>query len=247
MKNMKVTPELAEVCGIHAGDGYLRGGEKNRWELDISGNVEEKEYYDLHVKKLLKIIFGIKIHCRLFPARNTYGFVIRDKSIIKFMHDLGFPYGAKSISVKIPNKIMSSNDSNLLSRFLRGLFDTDGGVHFRKSYGKTYTEFKKTHNHYPIIRFTTISRQLYDHIKKSLEILGFGKVGEYSYIPKKPNENKVYEVTLYGPEKTERFFNIVSPKNPTKLSRFLLWKKIWHCPSHLTHAQRKEMFKKPVN
>ncbi len=140
---MKITPELAEVCGIHAGDGYLRGGIKNRWELDISGHVEEKEYYDLHIKNLFEKVFRINIHCRFFPGRNTYGFVIRDKDIIKFMHDLGFPYGAKSTIVKVPDKIMNSNDSVLLSRFLRGLFDTDGSVHFRRSYGKKYTEFKK--------------------------------------------------------------------------------------------------------
>ena len=49
---------LAEICGIHAGDGYLRGGEGNsRWELDISGSVEEKEYYDLHVKRLFEKVF----------------------------------------------------------------------------------------------------------------------------------------------------------------------------------------------
>ncbi|MEK6812969.1 MAG: hypothetical protein AABX86_02525 [Nanoarchaeota archaeon] len=142
-KKMKITPELAEVCGIHAGDGYLRGGIKNRWELDISGHVEEKEYYDLHIKNLFEKVFRINIHCRFFPGRNTYGFVIRDKDIIKFMHDLGFPYGAKSTIVKVPDKIMNSNDSVLLSRFLRGLFDTDGSVHFRRSYGKKYTEFKK--------------------------------------------------------------------------------------------------------
>ena len=39
----ELSPELAEICGIHAGDGYLRSNE-HRIELDISGNVEEKEY-----------------------------------------------------------------------------------------------------------------------------------------------------------------------------------------------------------
>ena len=36
-----ISPELAEICGIHAGDGYLRGKD-HRKELDISGNIEEK-------------------------------------------------------------------------------------------------------------------------------------------------------------------------------------------------------------
>ena len=65
-----LTPELAEICGIHAGDGYLRGGGRH-WELDISGNVEEKDYYDSHITKLFKNAFGINLICKFFPSRNT--------------------------------------------------------------------------------------------------------------------------------------------------------------------------------
>lgn len=39
---IELTPELAEICGIHIGDGYMRRRGK-RYELDISGGLEEKE------------------------------------------------------------------------------------------------------------------------------------------------------------------------------------------------------------
>jgi len=73
-----ISPELAEVCGIHAGDGYLRNDGKRK-EWDISGNVEEKEYYDNHVIPLFNKTFSLNIKGRFFPHRNTYGFVIRDR------------------------------------------------------------------------------------------------------------------------------------------------------------------------
>lgn len=51
--NIKINIELAEICGIHVGDGYLRNDGRRR-EFDISGSIEEKEYYDWHVIPLFK-------------------------------------------------------------------------------------------------------------------------------------------------------------------------------------------------
>jgi len=99
---------LSELCGIHAGDGYLRNDGK-RAELDISGNVEEKRYYQYYVSHLILKIFGIKQNTRYFRSRNTYGLVLRDKKVIEFFHHLGFPYGKKSTIVKIPKFIKKKN------------------------------------------------------------------------------------------------------------------------------------------
>ena len=79
-----------------------------------------------------------------------------------------------------------------------------------------------------------------------LEKLEFGKVGFYSYKPKKQTENIKYTVTIYGPNKANKFFELVGSKNPVKSSRFLLWNKIGHCPANSTLAQRLEMLKKDV-
>ena len=107
LNNIKELHKLAEICGIHAGDGYLRSKNYHN-ELDISGSLEEKEYYDYHVSSLFKDVFNININNRHFQSRNTYGFVIRDKEIIRFMHSLGFPYGKKTLTVKIPDFILNN-------------------------------------------------------------------------------------------------------------------------------------------
>ena len=53
---MKITPELAEIFGIHVGDGYLRYHGRTK-ELDISGSYEEKSYYDNHMIPLFNKTF----------------------------------------------------------------------------------------------------------------------------------------------------------------------------------------------
>lgn len=243
--SFKFSPELAEICGIHAGDGYLRN-DGQRAELDISGNIEEKDYYNLHVKELMNKVFGLNVQCKLFQSRNTYGFVIRHKEVIEFINSLGFPYGNKSTIVQVPNRILESKDEKIVAGFLRGLFDTDGCVHFWKRNSGKYGEFKKTHHYYPFIKFSTVSKELNNQVKTLLEVLGFGKIGLYIYKPKKLNENTRYVLTIYGPNKTNKFFEIIGSKNQVKLSRFLLWRKIGHCPAHSTLAHRLEMLKKEV-
>ncbi len=238
---IKLTPELAEACGIHAWDGYLRDDGKRR-ELDISGSIEEKDYYDIYVVPLFEKLFDIKIVPKIFASRGTYGFVIRDKKIIRLFHDLGFPYGSKSTVVKIPRLIMESKNSLLSSNFLRGLFDTDGCLSFQKRISGKYSKFKKTHNYYPSIKFEIVSKNLNDEITLLLQELGF-RIKNYSYNPKKPNENIRYSSVMYGKDETNKFILLIGSRNPVKLSRFLVWKKTGFCQAGLTYKERLEILK----
>lgn len=244
--NIKLSPELAEICGIHVGDGYLRGPNK-RAELDISGNIEEKGYYDNHVRKLFEKAFGIKIQCKFFKSRNTYGFVVRDRKNIQIMHELGFPYGNKSTIIQVPKIIKESTDKLLISSFLRGYFDTDGCLFLLKRGKSKYGLFKKTHHYYPIIRFSSVSKNLHAEIKELLSKLGFERMRDYIYKSKNPNENLKYIIVLYGRDKSNKFFREIGSKNPVKLSRFLVWEKLGHCPAHTTLKQREEMLKSAEN
>jgi len=144
-----MTPELAEICGIHAGDGYLRH-RITKIELEIGGSKEEKEYYDGHVIPLINNFFKLNITGK-FYVKGTYGFVTTNPNF-RILNDLGFPYGKKSLVVQAPRVILESNNKLLYVRFLRGLFDTDGCIHFKnRKTGKNYCDFKRKYNYYPII------------------------------------------------------------------------------------------------
>ncbi|MBW3000893.1 hypothetical protein KY341_03375 [Candidatus Woesearchaeota archaeon] len=230
---------MAEICGIHVGDGYLRN-DGRRKELDISGGYEEKEYYDTHVIPLFNKVFNPDIKGRFFPSRSTYGFVIRDIKVIKFMHEqIGFPYGSKSLIIGVPKFIRE--DISLIPYFLRGYFDTDGCLNFTKQYGN-YSEFNKTRHCYPRIIFSTVSSKLFKDLQKVLILVGF-KLSIYNYQPKRGNENLRYIIALYGKTNLNAWLNMIGMKNPTKYSKFLIWKKFGFCPSNTNSQQRRRILK----
>ena len=236
---MILNRELAEICGIHAGDGYLRNDGKRK-ELDISGNYEEKEYYDFHVIPLFNKFFKVQTKGKYFPHRNTYGFVIRNPNIIKFMHKLGFPYGNKSLNLKLPSFILENQSFKL--RFLRGYFDTDGHLGFAKKYGQSYAKFKRTRHCYPRLMFSTVSKPLANNLKKIFNELNFNYV-HFHYMPKKSTENLRYRFDINGVSNLKKWIHSIGIKNPTKYSRFLIWKKHGFCPTNITYPQRLNILK----
>ncbi len=232
-----VTPELAELCGIHAGDGYLRLRERNRGEVQISGHIEEKDYYDKHVIPLVNNLFELNIKGKFF-RNNLYGFVCYQKILRNVLISLGFPLGNKSSVVKVPKEIINSEDEEILCRFLRGLFDTDGNLSFRKSYAGI-NSFNKKYNHYPKITITTISKDLAEDIIKILHKLDF-LFNYHSRDSKKEKEKRKYIISISGIDGLERWMRLVGMKNSVKLSRYFIWKKFGFCPTNLTLKQREE-------
>lgn len=232
-------PDLAEICGIHAGDGYLRN-DSRRHELDVSGGFEEKEYYDYHVVPLFEKVFGLKIQGRYFESRRTYGFVIRDRKVVNFMLSLGFPNGYKTLTVKAPDFIMQSRNLDIIYRFIRGLFDTDGCLNFCKKAGSNYLKLEKERHCYPRIQFSSCSNFLIMDLVSLLKKTGF-TFRQTIENRNKLNRNTRYLVWLYGYHNLENWMYNIGIKNTSKFSRFLVWKKFNFCPSNTTFEQRKQM------
>jgi hypothetical protein len=233
-----MNPEIAEICGIHAGDGYLRS-KKSRNEWDVSGSFEEREYYDTHVLPLVNTIFNLDLKGKYFPSRGTYGFVIRNKELVSYIHGvLGFPYGNKSTIVETPSFVFG--DNQLMIGFLRGIFDTDGHFSCMKRKSGKYIEFKKKFHYYPRISLSTVSYDLSLGLSKILKILNI-KTCESQYRPKKSTENLKYRLDINGSEEVINFFELIKPKNTVKASRYNLWRKLGICPTNITFKERKDI------
>jgi hypothetical protein len=241
---MNLTPEIVEICGIHAGDGYLRK-RGNKTELEIGGSIEEEGYYNNHVVPLFKKAFQVDAKPRPY-SKGTCGLIIMNRNVANVLNSLGFPYGKKSKVVTVPINILNSENKIFFSRFLRGLFDTDGHLGFRKFYGKGYSEFKRNFHSYPTIRLTTVFEGLANNI---IAMLNFLEIRNflYSYKPKNPRDNHVYCVVVNGVAELEKWMRIIGTKNPVKLSRYLVWRKFGFCPTRITLNQREDLLNEKLH
>ena len=230
---------LAEICGIHAGDGYLRNDGK-RVELDISGNLEEQGYYDLHVTKLFKEEFFKFPNPKYFPSRKTYGFVIRSKNIVEFMNLIGFPYGAKSSTVRIPKFVFKKKI--FMIYFLRGYFDTDGHLGFFRRSNSSYSKYKRTHNYYPRIMLSSISKELIQDVGALLTILNFN-FRIHKSNPIKKGEHRKFHITINGVNNLLKWVSLIGMRNPVKFSRLLVWLNHGFCQPNMSLSDRVKLLK----
>jgi hypothetical protein len=240
--NLEMTPDLAEICGIHAGDGYMRKRNKF-YELEISGGFDEKEYYDFHVVPLFEKVFNIKLNAQYFKTKKTYGFRICKKKVCENLHACGFPFGKKTTIVAVPKQILESRNLDIIYRFIRGVFDTDGCLSFRMRKGSRYKKIHTLRHTLPEITFDSCSKNLRDGVSKLLIQTGF----HFSFSERcsSINKNKIYRLSILGDQNVISWISNIGFKNTLKLNRFLIWKKFGFCPSGLDlNTQKKVLFKK---
>ena len=209
--------EFVELLGAFTGDGWISKNKKGGRTLVISGNPkDEKEYYQW-LSELWEKEFGNKIKPRDFSYWGTYGIMCCTSETVKCFEKAGMVTGKKATICKVPKDILKNN--RLYSPFIRGLFDTDGSIYFKKSYNKNASKWQKNKHHIPTIQFASASESLIKSIKKMLSIFGF-KFLLSRYISKNKNWNTMYFLRLSGKMNAIRFFECITPKNPRHLIKF---------------------------
>ena len=189
---------------MHIGDGCL-SNKKN--EFRLKGNkFNEKNYYNNFVKKVYKQLFNLDIAIREYDS--TYGFELYSKAIHEFKSKIvGLPLGRKQ-NITIPEKF-KINDISILTSLLRGIFDTDGNIHFQSKYG-----YK---NYYPHISIGQKSEKLIKDINSILKMLGFN--------PNPCLNRDCWTLDLYGYKSLDRYMELIGFNNPKHLRKINEWRK----------------------
>ncbi len=210
---------FAELLGAFAGDGWMSKGNSGI-SLFLTGNPNnEKNYYDNRISFLFNKVFHISVHPRDFYYWGTYGVCVGKKSVTNEFIFVGMIVGKKAHKVTVPSSIVSN--PKLYTSFIRGLFDTDGCISFKKSYNKNASKWQKTVRHKPIITFVTVSKKLAVCVREM-----FLSIGLEFAIRKQPpcNGNYYsYELRIESKKKAKRFFSIIKPKNSKHLRKFTVW------------------------
>ena len=208
LKNLKLNSKIAELIGMHIGDGSLYKTKSCLvWEL--RGSLKEKDYYNSNVKPILEGIFNLEFRPKFRSGgkNGCFGIQTSKKQVTNLFLNLGFHPGRKTHNATVPDYILSSKDSIKIS-FIRGLFDTDGCIRFDK------INKQKLHT-YPRIELGFASLKLRDGLATLIRKLGFR-----CFIW----GNKNYVVCLAGKDQTTKWFKIVKPNNKKHLNRFEFWR-----------------------
>jgi len=239
---MKIDEDLAELLGIHIGDGCISKN-KRYSEYYLGGDLkEEKEYHDnwvapLFNKKIMIPLFNKKVIYKEHPKIGVYGFYIFSKDLVKFFEKLGIKAGSK-INLRIPSQILSNNKLSL--RFLRGLFDTDGNIYFDKN-----RSAKNPKNDRPAIKLGTVSKNLINDLFFLFKKLGLNPRLKKPYQGKR-DKNAVHTVLVYRKADIEYFIKNIGFKNPKHSTKWLIFKKLGYCPPKTTLKERLKILQEKV-
>lgn len=228
---MEVTQDLAELLGIIVGDGYIRT-KKPIW-LSIECASHERGFIDENVIPLIESIFKIKSSGRYFNRngiKNTYGICVCNRKLVKALE--GFDIATSHNFIDVPKQILS-NSKKIKARFLRGYIDTDGCLSFILKNGK-YS--------YPRLNVSSVSYKLLFNTSKIFNELGFTgsfwkmKVGKKAKLP-------LYRFEVKGTRMIDKWFEQIGTRNPSTLSKYIIWKTTGECKTNTTFDQRLRLLK----
>jgi len=232
----KLSSELAEEIGIHIGDGSLVLRKKEgHYDYFVCLSTEEESYKN-HVIKLIKKIYGI-LPSRIDIDKNSVNIEYSSKLLLLWKSSMGLPIGNKK-DITIPEIISSSV---FITDCLRGIFDTDGSVTFKK----------KGHNYhtYPVLKIDNKNYRLIVQINSILRNIGITSSFQLNRPRISSNGSKSFVSTIYvsGKSNTVKWFKLISPKNEIHITKYHLWKKFGFCPPKTTLEERKLMLNGKMN
>ena len=236
---MNITEGLAELFGAYAGDGSMCARKyDNGLILSIEVGREGKEWLD-HLARLIEDAFCY--YPKVRQLSESYRIQIRASEICEFFRNAGFVVGSKSLIVRAPRMVMEASIP-IYKAFLRGYFDAEGCLSFKKrSNSERNVDFKKTHHYYPRIMLCSTSRDLIVvDIKYMLEAVNL-YYSIYKKVPKEERKHENYNVDINGVTQLEFWMKEIGSANPVQFSEYEIWKRFGFCPPNTTLEQRREM------
>jgi hypothetical protein len=155
----EMTESLAENIGIMIGDGHI-GLYKNKrgaeYPIIVSGNAKtDKHYLSEYVKKLNSNLYNLDFPVSVVGKNKTeIRLKICSKGLVYFYSEIiGLPINKKD-NLSIPKCLWTKDEH--LAACLRGIFDTDGSLQFKKKVK------------YPVLSLNSSSRKLIIDCQKAL-------------------------------------------------------------------------------
>lgn|SRR3989338_8482658 len=184
----KLDRHLAEILGILNGDGHIS---KSKYEICVVGSILERDYYN-YLKNLFENKFGTKFTLR--EEETTFKLRLYSKDLSNYLVNIySLPKGNKIGKLKIYPRLWRSK--NLLSCYIRGLYDTDGCFHIRRKND-------------PMISITSADRRFLLEVTNALNYLGYNTA---------KGDQRVF---IYRKKDVNKFFKEIEPSNSKHLKKY---------------------------
>ncbi len=213
----ELSPKLAYICGVLAGDGYIGiRPNKNEYIVNCGGNPKDEiEFYDNILAPFFQKLFCIEVKPKLLGGKKknkTYGFNIWSKNLVYFLlDDVGMTQSPKD-NLLIPQKIL--DDRNLYLPFIKGVFDTDFCLKFK--------------NNYPRIVGSSKCKAFMQQISDLLEGEGFRVLRYFDYKVKdsrlKKGYNIINKVEINGHNQLSLWLDKIGTNQPKNQEKIRKWR-----------------------
>ncbi len=196
--------KMAEFLGVLFGDGCLF---RSKFRIDVSGDSKSDYLYHLfHVQSLFKSLFELDTKFSFEKnSQEMHTFLYSKMVHAHLSKEFSFPIGHKKGHMIIPPQIYLSDVYK--RAFLRGLFDTDGGVH---RHHKTSIQ----------IQYTSADGVFQKQVQELLVNFGFTA------------RINGWDIQIRGKNEIDRFFNEIKPANPKHLYKYKKFKETGVVPLH---------------
>jgi len=196
--------DLAEEIGIHVGDGSMNIYKKAHM-YSLEGDILEKDYYINFIAPLFKKIYNLDVRLRERKCAGVFGFQKSSRELILFKNkQFNLPLGSKC-NIEIPLQIRNSS-LEIKKAFLRGFFDTDGGIYLEKKYGKPY----------PRIILVNKSMNLMNQIKEIL-------VNDFNFNLSMWRDKFCYRINIRGNKNFIKWMKLIGSHNPKNINKYSNW------------------------
>lgn len=204
---LELTSNLCEFVGALIGDGHIMKNYKgkNFYGVLFTGNSElDKDYFLQKLSPIATSISSTKPCITFRKEKKAIMMRFYSKKLYQeLVENIGLPTGNKTFTIKIPEKIIKSNDE-LIFATMRGIFDTDGTVFLDKR--KIYK------SPYPRISLQTVSKPLFDQLKARLE-------KHFSLYTNYFAKRKVFVIEIYGKSQLDKWMQLIGFSNNRHLNK----------------------------
>jgi hypothetical protein len=194
----KVTPTLAEFLGIMLGDGCAYS--KNH-QITISCGDIDGSYISKYIPRIINELFSKRVSFRK-QSRGGLDCIFASKEVCNYLDkEMGFK--SPKVNCQIPTQFFK--EDKLLKACIRGLFDTDGGLH-------------KHHKKSAQLHFTNKSVPLLKSLRNALQQLGYVP----SNLTLNHKEKDTYVIYLFTQD-VKKYFREIGSSNPKNQLKFNEW------------------------